>query len=164
MWGCHFNSSSVVTPRTPCWRTCTIIFAPRVRLSVRSFSWRFFVCSLISCSLSSGGDIHCNFGRMNEWKLHTVHTNILKKSTQNLACSQRQIRTVHTGKLSQAKNYQQTFIPIKYKKPPPPNPDRTILIYQLNLLEDNIWLILHPSHVSESSYHLQKDHTQLWYL
>ena len=36
-----------------------------------------------------------------------------KKSTQNLACSQRQIHTVYTCKLSQAKNYQRTLIPIK---------------------------------------------------
>ena len=38
MWGCHFNSSSVVTLRTLCSRTCSIIFVSRVRLSIRGLS------------------------------------------------------------------------------------------------------------------------------
>ena len=43
-----------------------------------------------------------------------VHKNV----HTNLACSQRQIHTVYTCKLSQAKqNYQKIFIPIKYKQP-----------------------------------------------
>ena len=53
---------------------------------------------------------------MNEWKwmnenLYIAHKK--KTSTQNLACSQRQIHTVHTRKLSQAENYQRTLIPNK---------------------------------------------------
>ena len=35
MWGCHFNSSSVVIPRTLCSRTWWIMFEPSVRLSIR---------------------------------------------------------------------------------------------------------------------------------
>ena len=46
----------------------------------------------------------------------------IKTSTQNLACSQCQIPTLLTSKLSQAKNYQKTFIPIKYKQPLPTDP------------------------------------------
>ena len=38
MWGCHYNSSSVVTLRTLCSRTCSIIFLSRVRLSIRGLS------------------------------------------------------------------------------------------------------------------------------
>ena len=49
---------------------------------------------------------------MNE-NLHIAHK---RTSTQNLACSQRQIHTVHTCKLSQAKNYQSTLIPVEYKQ------------------------------------------------
>ena len=47
----------------------------------------------------------------------------IKTSTQNSACSQRQIHTVHTCKLSQGKtSYQKTFIPIEYKLPLPSHP------------------------------------------
>ena len=52
-------------------------------------------------------------------KLYTAEKKKKKKSKQNLACSQRQMHTVHTCKLSQAKNYQMTLVPLKYKQPLP---------------------------------------------
>ena len=61
MWGCHFNSSSIVIPRTLCSRTCSIMFVPSVGLSIRGLSWCFcleantmlFVCP---------GELPCDFG------------------------------------------------------------------------------------------------------
>ena len=49
---------------------------------------------------------------------YIAHEKLLKTTTttQNHACSQRQIHTVHACRLSQAKNYQRTLIPIKYKQ------------------------------------------------
>ena len=41
MWGCHFNSSSLVIPRTLCSRTCSVMFVPSVSLSIRGLSWCF---------------------------------------------------------------------------------------------------------------------------
>ena len=61
VWGCHFNSSSIVIPRTLCSRTCSIMFVPSVRLSIRGLSWCFF-WKLIPCSLSSRGELPCDFG------------------------------------------------------------------------------------------------------
>ena len=42
-----------------------------------------------------------------------------KKLPPKNLCSQRQIHSVHTCKLSRAENYQRTLIPIKYEQPLP---------------------------------------------
>jgi len=54
----------------------------------------------------------CLLNEMDEWKF--IYS-AWKPSTQNLACLQRQIHTVHTCKLSQAINYQSTPIPFNFK-------------------------------------------------
>ena len=62
---------------------------------------------------------------------YTALKNQNKKPTQNLACSQRQIHTVHTCKLSlsQAKNYRRTLIPMKHKQPLPTHPFPKVQLY-----------------------------------
>ena len=63
--------------------------------------------------------------KMNDWmKIYIRRT---KSSARNLAYSQRQMHTVHTRRLSQAKTTKDTHanMPIKYKQPlPPPQPSR----------------------------------------
>ena len=63
---------------------------------------------------------------MNE-NLYIVHK---QTSTQNLACSQCQIHTEHTCKLSQAKNYQRTCTHTKrYKQLLPTHPFPKVELY-----------------------------------
>ena len=52
-----------------------------------------------------------------------------KTSTKKLARSQHQIHTAHTCKLLQAKNFQRTLIPIKYKQPLPTHPFPKVQLY-----------------------------------
>ena len=75
---------------------------------------------------------------MNE-NLHIAHTNLAHK---NLACSQRQIHTAHTCKLSQAKFYRRTLIPITYKQPLSTHP---FLKVQLYIVEIYIELFTDPN-------------------
>ena len=66
---------------------------------------------------------------MNEWMNENLYIAHKKTSTQNLACSQRQIHTLHTCKLSQAKttkghSYQKVQTALAY----PPTPSIYFLI------------------------------------
>ena len=67
------------------------------------------------------------WGRKNEWKF-IYSTSKYKKSTQSLACSQCLIHTVYTCKLLQAKSYNRTLIPIKYKQRLPTHPFPKVLL------------------------------------
>ena len=75
MWGCHFNPSSIVIPRTLCSQTCLIMFVPSVRLSIRGLSWCFCLeaNTMLFQSLSSWGILPCDFGHtilMRFWSHH----------------------------------------------------------------------------------------------
>ena len=57
---------------------------------------------------------------MNDWKNENLYIVHKKTFTQNHACSQHQVHTVHTCKFSQAKNYRRTLIPKNTNSPYPP--------------------------------------------
>jgi len=88
---------------------------------------------------------------VSEWMIYfyIAHT---KTSTQNLACSQRQIHTVHTCKLSQAKNYQRTLIPKSRNSPYPPTHQKMQLYIAVKC--KNIYRAARNSSISPASFTL----------
>ena len=60
-WDCRFKSSSNVTARTLCSRTCSTIFVQRVSLSIKGLIWCFCL-NAVTILFVFPGELRCGFG------------------------------------------------------------------------------------------------------